>query len=42
MSHQLHKSLPRILTLDGLPVGVGFLASENFILTWLQIELVSG
>ena len=33
MSHQLHNSLVRILTADGSPVGVGFLAAENLILT---------
>ncbi|MBC8333708.1 MAG: hypothetical protein ISR59_11270 [Anaerolineales bacterium] len=32
MSHQLHNSLVRILTADGDPVGVGFLAAENLIL----------
>ena len=43
MSHQLHNSLVRILTADSLPVGVGFLASENLILTCAHvIEQASG
>jgi hypothetical protein len=33
MSHQPHNSLVRILIADGIPVGVGFLAAENLILT---------
>ena len=37
MSHQLHNSLIRILTADGIPVGVGFLASENLILTCAHV-----
>jgi len=43
MSHQLHNSLVRILTADGIPVGVGFVASENLILTCAHvIEQASG
>ena len=43
MSHQLHSSLVRILTADGMPVGVGFVASENLILTCAHvIEQASG
>ncbi|MBT7069785.1 MAG: hypothetical protein HN855_07235 [Anaerolineae bacterium] len=43
MSHQLHNSLVRILTADGDPVGVGFVASENLILTCAHvIEQASG
>lgn len=43
MSHQLHNSLVRILTADGMPVGVGFVASENLILTCAHvIEQASG
>jgi len=37
MSHQLHNSLARILTADGIPVGVGFIASENLILTCAHV-----
>ena len=37
MSHQLHNSLVRILTADGIPVGVGFLAAENLILTCAHV-----
>ena len=37
MSHQLHKSLIRILTAEGIPVGVGFLANENLILTCAHV-----
>ncbi len=37
MSHQLHKSLIRILTADGIPVGVGFLAASNLILTCAHV-----
>ena len=37
MSHQLHNSLTRILTADGIPVGVGFLAAENLILTCAHV-----
>jgi hypothetical protein len=37
MSHQLHNSLTRILTADGSPVGVGFLAAENLILTCAHV-----
>ena len=37
MSHQLHTSLTRILTADGIPVGVGFLAAENLILTCAHV-----
>ena len=37
MSHQLHSSLVRILTADGMPVGVGFVASENLILTCAHV-----
>jgi hypothetical protein len=39
MSHQLHNSLVRILTADGDPVGVGFLAAENLIPVRLNIGL---
>ena len=43
MSHQLHNSLVRILTTDGIPVGVGFLAAENLVLTCAHvIEQASG
>jgi hypothetical protein len=43
MSHQLHNSLVRILTVDGDTVGVGFLAAENLILTCTHvIEQASG
>jgi hypothetical protein len=37
MSHQLHNSLVRILTANGIPVGVGFIASENLILTCAHV-----
>ncbi len=37
MSHQLHKSLTRILTAKGNPVGVGFLADKNLILTCAHV-----
>jgi len=37
MSHQLHNSLVRILTADGIPVGVGFLAADNLILTCAHV-----
>ncbi len=37
MFHQLHNSLTRILTPDGSPVGVGFLAAENLILTCAHV-----
>ena len=37
MSHQLHNSLIRILTTDGIPVGVGFLAASNLILTCAHV-----
>ena len=37
MSHQLHNSLVRILTADGIAVGVGFLAAENLILTCTHV-----
>ena len=37
MTHQLHNSLTRILTPDGSPVGVGFLAAENLILTCAHV-----
>jgi S1-C subfamily serine protease len=37
MSHQLHNSLVRILTADGDPVGVGFLAADNLILTCAHV-----
>lgn len=37
MSHQLHNSLVRILTADGNPIGVGFIAAENLILTCANI-----
>ena len=37
MSHQLHNSLVRILTADGVPVGVGFIASKNLILTCAHV-----
>ncbi len=37
MPHQLHNSLTRILTPDGIPVGVGFLSAENLILTCAHV-----
>ena len=37
MSHQLHNSLTRILTAEGDPVGVGFLADKNLILTCAHV-----
>ena len=37
MSHQLHNSLVRILTAEGMPVGVGFIAAENLILTYARV-----
>ena len=37
MSHQLHNSLIRILAADGSPVGVGFVASDNLILTCAHV-----
>ena len=43
MSHHLHNSLVRILTADGIAVGVGFLVAENLILTCAHvIEQASG
>jgi len=43
MSHPLHNSLVRILTADGVPIGVGFLAADNLILTCAHvIEQASG
>ena len=37
MPHQLHNSLARILTPDGSPVGVGFLAASNLPLTCVHV-----
>ena len=42
MSHQLHNSLVRILTADGIPVGVGFLAAENLIPTCAHVIAQAG
>ena len=42
MSHQPHNSLIRILTADRDPVGVGFVASNNLILTCAHVIAQSG
>jgi len=37
LSHQLHASLARILTPEGTPVGIGFLAAENMLITCAHV-----